>query len=78
MLIFERLRAGSGETRPLSEAPAHWFNDQEAEEGEAVLAVGLYFMWDMTVVTAEEPLVLQFDHHKSLRLLGVDNEIAPA
>jgi len=28
--------------------------------------------------TAEEPLVLQFDHHESLRLLGVDNEIAPA
>lgn len=76
-LIFERLRAGSGETRSLLEAPAHLFSAQDQEEGEAVLAVGLYFMWDMTVVAAGEPVVVQFDHHETLRLLG-SSTTAPA
>lgn len=74
MLLFDRLRAGSGETRSLHEAPAHWFTDREIDEGEAVLAIGLYFMWNMTLVAVEESFILQFDHHETLRFLGLESD----
>ena len=70
MLIFDRFRLGCGETRSLSQAPAHQFGSSEANEAAAVLALGLYFMWDITVIGARDRLLVHFDHHEQMGIVS--------
>ena len=49
--IFTRFRASYGETRSLSDAPAHLFIDTEREDLLSFVTLGALFLWDTYVIS---------------------------
>ncbi len=74
ILIFDRFRKSYGEGRSLFEAPGHLIDRSTVEEGEAILGLSLYFMWDVTLISEADKLLVQFDHHERIGLVGPDEE----
>jgi hypothetical protein len=62
MHIFERFRASYGETRPLIEAPAFLFADQEYEDLVSFVTLGVLFLWDVHLVGANDARQLVYSH----------------
>jgi hypothetical protein len=62
MHIFERFLASYGETRPLIEASAFLFAEQEFEDLVSFVTLGVLFLWDVHVVTAKARRLLFYSH----------------
>jgi hypothetical protein len=63
MDLFTRYRLSYGETRPVREAPVHVFespHDREAFIG--ILCLGLFFVWDVEVVSQDRSLAVAISH----------------
>ena len=65
MHIFERFLASYGETRPLIEAPAFLFAEQEYEDLVSFVTLGVLFLWDAHVVATKAGRQL-FDSHDEM------------
>ena len=62
MHIFERFLASYGETRPLIEAPAFLFAEQEYEDLVSFVTLGVLFLWDVHVVSTKGRRQLFYSH----------------
>ena len=47
MVLFQGYRRSLGEERPLSAAPGHLFGEGDLEAVECLVAMSLYFYWDL-------------------------------
>jgi len=62
MHIFERFLASYGETRPLIEASAFLFEQQEYEDLVSFVTLGVLFLWDVHVVGTKAHRLLFYSH----------------
>ena len=62
MHLFERFLASYGESRPLIEAPAFVFSQQEREDVVSFVTLGVLFLWDIHVVSADAQSLVFYSH----------------
>jgi hypothetical protein len=74
MLLFDGYRRSLGEDRSLDTAPGHLIEQDSKEQVEVILALGLYFMWDMLLISLADKLLIQLDHHERMGLAGTNLE----
>jgi hypothetical protein len=60
--IFDRFRISYGEHRPLIEAPAHVLADNEHDELQSLVTMGVLFLWDVYVAVASGTLLVHYSH----------------
>jgi hypothetical protein len=70
--LFEAVRRGWGERRPLRISPFHAFESGDSEQLECLLDLVLYFSWDALLVTCEPRTALWFSHDEMLDLHAGD------
>ena len=69
MRLFETVRLGLGETRPLHEVPGHIFEPGELDSLEAVFCLIVYFLWDATLLSerGDVEVVVSHDEYVTVR-----------
>lgn len=60
--IFDRFRASCGETRSLTEIPAHLFTPSEREDALSFVTLGVLFLWDLYVAGASGKRLVHYSH----------------
>jgi len=68
------VRTALGETREIDDAPIHLFGPPDSEQATAVLAMCLYFFWDVAVAGDRGGLGLFFSHDEWFAAFGGDAE----
>lgn len=75
MSLFDGYRRSLGETRPLTECPAHTFSSQELSVLECLLDITLYFYWDAVVFNHTQGLLFIPSHDELLFVRTQDNNL---
>jgi len=60
--LFDGYRRSLGEKRELREAPIHMFSPGEESIFTSILAMSLYFAWDVQVFDASASMLITFSH----------------
>jgi len=66
--LFDGYRRSMGEHRPLWEAQVHLLAPGEQPAFVSILAMGLYFVWDVEVFDARGSMLLTFSHDEWMEL----------
>jgi hypothetical protein len=59
--LFYSLRKQFGENRSINEVNTHIFNEDEESMLRNMIALSLFFQWDVNIITSD--LFIQLDHH---------------
>jgi hypothetical protein len=73
--IFESYRRAHGEDRSVKEAPIHLFLAGEQVQLASVLAIGLYFFWDMELASDDLTLGLSISHDEWMEARVADTKV---
>lgn len=68
--LFYGYRRSMGETRPLSEAPVHFFDPAAREELVSILCMVFYFGWDAWIYDGEGKMLMRATHDRGLEVLS--------
>jgi hypothetical protein len=60
--LFDGYRRSLGERRPLREAQIHVLSRGEEPILTSILAMGLYFVWDVQIFDARGSMLIEFSH----------------
>jgi hypothetical protein len=60
--LFDGYRKSHGEVRPIWDAPAHLFSPGETATLTSIIAIGLFFVWDVYVFNSKGKFLLVFSH----------------
>jgi len=72
LALFYGYRASLGEPRLLHEASAHLLFEDDREQLEALLALSLYFLWDVILLDLTDRLVIRTSHDEWLSFATED------
>lgn len=72
--VFYGYRKSIGENRTLGEAPWHIFNNEDIKDLGCLIAISLYFFWDVVIVEGLFRTVIKMNHDEILTLYMKDEE----
>ncbi|MCB0076907.1 MAG: hypothetical protein KDD73_05740 [Anaerolineales bacterium] len=72
MPLFDGYRRALGENRSIDEAPGYLIAEEMLEPAIAFLAMALYFMWDVILVSVADRLTIELTHDEELFAAGYD------
>src|SRR5215475_7632476 len=78
MHIFDRIRLSYGETRSLKQSPGQLFDQAEIEDAVSFVTIGILFLWDCYVVTANRTKMLFLSHDEHGLAKGLKFELEGA
>jgi len=70
--LFRGYRSSLGEGRALHEAPGHVFESQDRAGVEALLALSLYFYWDLALFEGDAGLAAKASHDEWIEVRVID------
>lgn len=76
--LLDRYRMSFGEFRSVHEAPVHWFDASERDDAISVLSLGLFFVWNLEIVTADRSTAVTISHDEwiEIRFAPHNREVA--